>query len=234
MKRIVSFLLVLVCFSSLFSFSAFAKYDGEILFRDIPWKSSYSEVKEQVADLDVEWKGAYNYAYRDILSMILIDGPEETRDYAYTSCHDSCYSDNLKIAGYPLMPLNFEIFFAFTDKDKRDLAHTSFYLAKYNFDGRKMTKTDIKNLEEKIASLYGGEYDKVATYNPSDSYFEFVVKTIYGKNGTELYFVTMRDVFSETKPSSVYVYYCQRDGFALAKRNMEELKAAEENNNDGL
>ena len=79
-KRVIAFILVLVFALPLFSVPAYAKYDGEILFRDISWGSNYYEVMEGLKDLGVE-----NWRFWEQLRRLDVAATKKALDLCYYS-----------------------------------------------------------------------------------------------------------------------------------------------------
>lgn len=71
MKKIISLLLVLCCYASTASFCANAKYDKEIIFRDIPWGSTYKEARKSLEDsgINVDTNGYAGHYHRGIYKV---------------------------------------------------------------------------------------------------------------------------------------------------------------------
>lgn len=223
MKKAISLVLTLCCLITAFPFCAYAKYDKEICFRDIPWGCTAKEAMEYLSDLDIEWNGFYNMPYRGNVDIMIYEPPKDI-DY-YTICFNESTNINETVAGYDLEKIT--LYFAFTDMDKPYLEYTSLYMAIYDFSSDTIRDRESEKLMESIISTYG-DFDSVDTYkNP----YTYVVGAINGRNNSSVNYIA--DVIG----GGVYgarIVYTGGDGAEIAKKNMELLKKNTPVNNDGL
>jgi len=218
MKKMICLFLVF-CFVVIFgNYSVYAEYDKEILFRNIPWGSTYGEVKEALADLDAEWETPYNYAHNSIRGIIDERLPE--RKNAYTICYVTLKNIKDKVAGYPLKSIT--LYFAFNDIENPYLEDTSLFLAVYTFEYGSMTETEKDDLLNTLEQVYG-PYDTMEDYHsPGLGYWDY---GIIGKDNSEVHFY---------RSGLIKVYYLGGNGASTAQQNYEELMKSSISNTDGL
>ena len=153
-KRVFAFILVITLALSFgTSLPAYAKYDKEILFRDIPWGCTAEEVIAYLSDMDIEWGDYYYAPYKDNTD-IMINGAAKNPDYR-TGCWIQSTDVNEKVAGYDLKSIT--LYFAFKDIDDKSVENTSFYMAINDFD-----LNNNETLKDTVISMYGN-FDKFDT-----------------------------------------------------------------------
>lgn len=223
MKKVISLLLVMCCFVSAFSFDAHARYDKEILFRDIPWGCTAEEAIEYLSDLDVEWEGFYNLPYRDNVDIMTYE-PPKNKEF-YTICFNESAKINEKVAGYDLEKIT--LYFALTDNDKQYLNRTSLYMAIYDFSGDVIRDSESEKLTESIISMYGN-FDSIDKYKTP--YVTYVVGSINGRNNSSINYIA--EVIAGVYGARIV--YTGGDGAEIAKRNFELMKKNAPINTGGL
>lgn len=221
MKKVISLLLVLCCVVSAFSFSAYAKYDKEILFRDIPWGSNYTDVIDALKDLNVEWNSITKIGYRTTMDIMVDWYKDEETDYRTISLVDTKKA-NEKIAGLPIK----SIALYFTNKDT-----TSLFMAEYEFDTSNMNDSALDELFNKLAELYGAP-DKNSAAFPSVDIYDYAIIPYLGKNNTTVYLVWGDPKLD--RDSKVSLFYVDGNGEKMAKSHMEELKSERASDKNGL
>ncbi len=221
MKKIVSYLLVLCCCLSFITISANATNEKEILFRDIPWGSNYTDVIEALKDLNVEWNSITNIGYRTTMDIMVDWYKDEETDYKTISFVDA-KKVNEKIAGLPIK----NIALYFTNKDT-----TSLFMAEYEFDTSNMNDSAIDELFNKLAELYGAP-DKNSAAFPSVDIYDYAIIPYLGKNNTTVYLVWGDPKLD--RDSKVSLFYVDGNGEQLAKKHMEELKSERASDKNGL
>lgn len=218
MKKTICLFLVF-CFVAVFgNYSVCAEYDKEILFRNIPWGSTYSEAKEALADLHAEWGTPYNYAHNSIRNII--DGRPPERNNYYTICYVTLENIKDKVAGRPLTSIT--LYFAFNDIENPYLENTSLFLAVYTFQNSSMTEKDKDDLLNTIEKVYG-PHDTMEDYtSPGLGYWDYGIR---GKDNSEVHFY---------RSTLIKVYYLGGNGESIAQRNYEELIKNYIPNTDGI
>ena len=163
MKKVISLLLVLCFFVSAFSFGAYAKYAGDILFNDIPWGTDYYETIRQLKEkYDIEFDEPKYREEEVSLSKVVGGERYEFKSSAVVSV--SVKSKNtVKIANYPAQV--FLVFYFLNDGTEifeNDLHKTALSYAEYTFLNLQDRDTTRKELMIKLESIYGG-YESTGT-----------------------------------------------------------------------
>ena len=131
--------------------------DTAIVFRNIPWGSTYSDTMSKMADTNTSWERLSPATGRKTtINQITENGIEffEFDTYAYT--YTSYNSSQIMVAGYKTSSIT--LYFAYSVDENgglpMDQEHTQFYLAKYKFEPTDLVAmtADLKN---KLSSLYG-------------------------------------------------------------------------------
>lgn len=219
MKKIISLLMVLCCFISASSFSAYAKTDEEILFRKIPWGSTMSETEDLLSDLDAEVGGCYYMAYRDPFGIMTNDYEREGK--LNTGAYEKLINISGEVAGRKLD--NIELYYVFKDIKTES---TALYMAIYDFGFLK--RIEMEKIIDSITALYGN-FDTTEKYD-GRGYITYNIGTINGKNNTSINTI----VYGSDDYYNVRIAYIDGNGAELAKKNLEELKRNIPINNNGL
>ena len=164
--------LLAVCIAALMAFAACgACAEGEILFRGIPWGSSYTEVLGVLPE-GVEMMEPYgDHFLTPINSMMahVSDGQKNLWDDFgfFTRIADYSTVQTVKVAGYDASDLR--LFFAYTEgpdgKLDTEPSHCRLYYADYHF-ATSGEDTDIiqADLAAKMSSLYGEAFYSDGVY----------------------------------------------------------------------
>lgn len=232
MKKKICMLLVLCCFVSSFSFSAYAKYDGEITFRDIPWGSTYEEVMEALKDLDVKWSTLYDYHYRS-LDGIMIDCDDT--DSNFVSIYYVKGTPNyktLKVGGFEVE--NIYLYFARTTENGNvmdDKAHTYFYIGEYDLKKTDPNSedNDLRLLNKKLSGIYGN-------YDIRDSRWAYsaTMYFYYGNNSTEVVPVNEYHAILGSLNALRLYYVCTKGDDIARKTDKILFDIAAQTDTDGL
>ena len=190
MKKLLSAVLVLAILGC---GVAYADTDKEILFRDIPWGISISEVKNALSDFSI---------WRDVRGLHLAHWSDKkpssgsgTENGYQGGCKNNDDEEPLEIAGYPCYII---VYCAYGLNENgevlRDRKSSQFYMASYTFDTSDIdTKLAYEELKEKLIELYGvgeettsdGGYGGMFTDNGTFSYHLTVLMTEWiGANNT--------------------------------------------------
>lgn len=231
--------ILLICAVFLPAFASFAENPGEhIIFRNIPWGSSYQEVVNALSKTGLKWSSPAVKTGRTIRNTI-IDNIGYGFDYETGVYINTDYkSPQLNVAGYDTTRIT--LYFAYTtDKNgdlPKDLEHTAFCLAKYEFE-----PTDLSAMTEdfimKISALYG-EVD------------EMLSDTLVIENNYFLWYDNDRNIvglenelYPITESKNIYISYGWGEGDSILQRAndiqyaealAEEAKKFGTDNLDGL
>ncbi len=199
----------------------------EILFRDIPWGSSYKEATSRIA---VKFWTKPHDDYASTVKSGLMGG----HDLAY-KYYIRCRSDgepNLSVAGYPVEKIR--LWFVYTPDSNGHLTKsendTALYLAEYQIKPKDINAVE-KDLIEKLSSVYGDvdEQASEGTVIKEDHYLW------YGSNNAVCVLTARRSNSSTT----IDITYGWLDGDEYLQRAYEALAAEEaesmgNGNTDGL
>lgn len=218
-KRVIAFIMVIVFALPLICVLAYAEYDEEILFRQVPWGSTTGETEELLSDLDAEEEGEYYMAYRDPFGIMVFDYEREGK--LYTGVHQKFININEEIAGRDLDSI--ELYYAFKDIKEES---TSLYIAIYNF--ALMNRIEMNGVTDSITAKYGN-FDTIEKYD-GRFYYTYTIGTINGYNNTSINLI----VYGSGDSYHVRIAYIDGNGAELAKKNLAELKQNIPINNNGL
>lgn len=220
MKKVISLLLVLCYFVSSFSLGAYARYDKEILFRDIPWGSTYEEVRDAFKDyykLAWEKKDKKRYDLTKFLNkdqeyLQWVIGDNEFPSVLYVEAEPTASSEFM-VAGRKVSHI--ELVFAYTKDENgelpQDLKHTALYIARYHFKG-KSESGKFDDLDNKLSSIYG----ETELYRKPPGLFNASYKKIW-EGSNETFAVLVDDGYY------VDLYYFWKNGEHLAKEANDYL-----------
>jgi len=153
--------------------SQMSRYDQEILFRDIPWGTSYSEVDkilEEMSLMGVSGDGRKTYSVDDI---ILGDGSGIDFEYNDIKIIALPTYDKVDVGGY--MTEDIMLFFSYVPVEgvlTKEESDSALYGAQYEFEVQNM-EAMTTDLVSKLTSIYGepgkvvketGRYDIQYTY----------------------------------------------------------------------
>lgn len=237
MKKLLLITMLIICLS--LTVTVFAKTDNEILFREIPWGSSYSEVEQLLPDFDW-YPMSFEYMRHYPVCEVLTDstsGFDDDFTYGGINITAQPFSNKeTEVAGYTTSDI--ELYFAFTSVngvENQDYNDTAFYGARYSFEPANLQgMTD--DLTEKLSSLYGEPDD---TKKDTDLWGnKTTIIYWYGANDTV---VTLRSVNSENDSTGLYndelfIAYAWEKGDELLKdidNKMKESASTGESANFG-
>ena len=217
--------------------------DKEILFRDIEWGTSYSEVKSVLYEYD--WYEMYYEMMKTYSVDEILLGDYEGIDFpnaGFNMIATPFTNKEIDVAGY--VTSGFYLYLAFpvvNEKMVQDEENAIFYGARYEFEpeNTEMMYNDLKN---KLSSLYG---EPVKDKSETDLLDIVTYTTVWeGVNETYVSLVT-NDVSDEEElwPDSLCISYAWGKGDdylkfasdAISKKALEEKVSAYGNENvDGL
>ena len=171
--------------------------DGQILFREIPWGSTYNEVISRLPN-GIEMKspvGVYHwYPLHEVMSFDTGIGKTAWTDLGFLSQTEENATAGMKVAGYDVSQIH--LYFAYlpdaSGKLPRDDAHTAFFCGYYTIHP---IDVDVvyEDLKSKLTSLYGA-----CTEDNSNLCFW------YGANDTMLSLARFRSNFGS---NTIYIVY---------------------------
>lgn len=145
----------------------FAQTDSEILFRDVPWGTSFTDTENILSDFD--WYGLSFESMKTFpVQEVLTDDAGDTDIFTNGGINMTAQpfsNKEVEVAGYTTSDL--EMFFAYTSVDgimQEDDSQTALYGARYEFEPQNLQSMyeDIKN---KLTSLYGEPDDVTSDKN---------------------------------------------------------------------
>lgn len=240
-KRIVALFVL-----SLFNIPVLAATDEEILFRNVPWKTSYAEVKETLTEFDLHGNHGDTMDRRPLREVIEDNRGSGAKEFPLGGINIIArpFSNyEIQVAGYTTS--NVQLFFAYTpDGDilPQDNEHSALYAARYEFEPMDLN-TMANDLKTKLASLYGEPDDEKSRTDSSKR--EITCTYWNGANDSQVVlttFDTSKSLFSFSKDELWIAYVYQKGDELLhiaedtlsAQRIREENAIAESNNTDGL
>lgn len=231
-----------------------ASFDGEILFRSIPWGSNAEEVKKKlVADGMISDK--YHISNDDYMYAWKVDVDDYVEANAGARIAIYSFPASFKVAGYPLSTAHIYCPFSYSeDSVDRSIGSTQFMLATMSFA---VTDVDLvfADLTNKLTSLYGiPEYieDNISyqvLFGIGEDYTQYNSWNVwYGVNNTGVYLYksyTQEDDSTTIESAELTLVYGKTNGIQYLENLMNavtnEEKAQElitqqqnANNTDGL
>ena len=217
MKR--KFVMVLALTSIFSSVTpVFAKTDKEILFRDIPWGTSFSDTKDLFPDqclFGMQLDGINAMSTKEILTGM----SDDSNVYDGKICLYAQPLDiaDVDVAGYSTPYLNFYYSYSINEnKIDFDDSNTLLYGAQYEFEPQDIDSM-YSDLLEKLSSVYGNP-DKTE----SDT-TQWGIKNIYtwwyGANNTSLVLRAsdLSDYDDDLENNKIYISYAWQKGDELLK-----------------
>jgi len=180
-------------------------YDQEILFRDIPWGTSCTEVEKIWGDLlNLAGDGYKTYSSDDI-----IIGDYEGIDFEYDDINivSSDYYGEVEVAGY--MTTGIRFYFAYVPVDgvlTREEKDSALYGARYEFEAQNLEEMS-KDLIEKLTSVYG---EPAKTTERTDfRNYKYTYTYWYGANDTVLALKTkdVSNTDADVSDNEIYISY---------------------------
>lgn len=242
MKKIA--LVTLLCFA--ISTSVLAQTDQEILFRDIPWGTSCSDVKNQylpISYFDIAGEAFVTCSVNEIIYGSANGINFENNDINIVS-HGSGY--DFTVAGYT--PDEICLYYSYLVKDgkiSKSEDDSALYGAEYQFKPQN-TAEFTSDLTEKITSIYG-EPDSKESDSPLFVHYDYKYTTWNGANNTKVVLKTIIDKSDEDSmlhmSDKVFIIYVWEGGDSLLQEandaisnELKEIEASnyKNGNTDGL
>ena len=229
---VIFLILISICSFSLSEESE--RYDGTILFRNIPWGKDIDSVKNELNENGFNFyrddEGIMGQNYSTVGSIVHHQG-----DYSldFASEISSLSVSNCQVAGYDVKQT--QIFFAYLpdengliSKNRKD---TYFTLASYQILPEDLDYA-IDDLKEKLTSLYG-DYDDFEHFNYGSMEFTYYIWMSKIDNS----FVALNRIDYSLAPQ-LYIFYGTLDGTPIMAKAIqiqeEEAKKLEiENSKSG-
>lgn len=164
MKRLVTIFILILCVVAGSALAKTTKYEGEILFRNIPWGGTIDEVEAALAgenlDFSYEKEGSMGMNYASLSAIVYMNG-SWLEKYA-TEMSSTCFTP-ITVAGYETFET--EVYFAYLPNENNKIdkkrENTYFTLACYKFEPVDLDRA-IEDMKVKLSSLYG-DIDKTET-----------------------------------------------------------------------
>ena len=169
--------------------------EKEILFRELPWGSSYPEVEKQLGELTFMPISGEDFQTPSVDAVLL--GDYEGLDFEYSDINliATSIDGEIEVAGYRVEQVS--LYFAYTlvddilTKDEKD---TSFYGARYIVKPQDLYGVK-EDLVSKITTIYGEPSSSVEDTDIYDNQYSYTAWV--GKNNTSLVLKT-RDATNDT------------------------------------
>ena len=209
--------------------------EKEILFRDIPWGTSYTEVNDTLRTFDL-WtltgEGYRTYSINEIITNNEMDGiffeNDDINIYSTASNHE------IDVAGYTTS--NIELFFAYTISDgklPRTEDDSALYGARYTFEPENPDEATA-DLIDKLTMIYGAPGKQESEYDEFDGNSEYVYW--YGENDTELV-LKYQDYSGEISKyinDTIYISYLWTKGDELLQEASDLLEEEARGNESSI
>lgn len=198
--------------------------DKEILFKDIPWGTNYTEVDRVLTEFDL-W-AISGESYKTYSTDEIVLGDYQGIDFEYNDINiiGNAFNGETEVAGYMTSEVN--LFFAYIPVDgflTKTENDSALYGAQYVFVPQNLDAMS-SDLIEKLSSVYGEPSERIKDVDMWKNEYEYVYW--YGQNNTEL---VMKIVNSENDTTELYnneivLSYVWRDGDNLLQNASDILK----------
>lgn len=201
--------------------------DKEIIFKDIPWGTSYTEVDRILPELNM--MSMNGESFRTFSTDEIVLGDYQGIDFEYNDINivGICSNDEIEVAGYTTSDVS--LYFAYIPVDgilTKTENDSALYGAQYVFIPQNLDEMS-NDLIEKLSSVYGEPCERINDKDMWDNEYEYVYW--YGQNNTEL---VMKIVNTQNDTTGVYeneivLSYVWRDGDKLLQQASDILKQEE-------
>lgn len=199
--------------------------EKEILFRDIPWGTSFTDAKSAFSDFGLWGLAGESYKTKSIDDIIL--GDYQGIDFEYNDINiiGNTYNGEVDVAGYTTSDIS--MYFAYIPVDgvlTRTEDDSALYGAQYVFEPKNLAEMSA-DLISKLSSLYGEPFQ---TTNDSDMWGNKYEYTYWsGANDTELVLKTTDSTDDSTGfyEDEVTISYVWLKGDELLQQASDTLKA---------
>lgn len=198
--------------------------DKEILFKDIPWGTNYTEVDRILPELNM--MSMNGEAFRTFSTDEIVLGDYQGIDFEYNDINivGICSNDEMEVAGYTTSDMS--LYFAYIPVDgvlTKTENDSALYGAQYVFTPQNLDAMS-EDLIEKLSSVYGEPSERINDKDMWGNEYEYVYW--YGQNNTEL---VMKIVDTTNDTTDVYeneivLSYVWRDGDKLLQQASDILK----------
>lgn len=205
---------------------AYGETDQEILFRNVPWSTNYSEVQSLLPEFD--WY-AMSYEYMKTYSVddVLL-GDYEGIDFNNGGINMTAMpftNKEIEVAGYTTCDI--QLYFSYIPVDGKltqDENDTALYAAMYEFTPQNL-KEMSSDLIDKLSSLYGEPDDKFTSTDWLN-----LATTCITWNGANDTVVTLRAVdtskdTTDLYDDELYISYAWRKGDELLQTASDTIDA---------
>ena len=237
MKKVISIVVLVLCIITGSTLAETTKYEGEILFRNIPWGGTIDEVETALAgenlDFSYETEGSMGMNYTSLSDIVYMNG-SWSEEYA-TEMSSICFTP-ITVAGYETFEV--ELYFAYLPNEDNEIdkkrENTFFTLACYKFKPVDLDRA-TEDMKGKLSSLYG-DIDKSETKR---SAFKSEFSFWFTDNDS---FICLHKVDYSASPQML-IYYGTFKGEELIQKAKElqveaakeaEIKNSESGGTDGL
>ena len=220
------------------SFTAHAEVEEEILFRDIPWGTSYTDIKDNIMP-ELWWDDLHGDWMRVLtINDIVSDSNDNNKFTNNDLCLNAYTIDEIDVAGYTAKQT--DLYFAFVPSDgtiTHEDSDTALYAAKYEIEPMDLEST-FNDLLEKMKSIYG-EPDVSTSY----SIFIGCENLLFKWNGANDTMVVLKKEPYLEGGGAVHIIYVWKNGDEMlheADDIISGIKTGEEasiygnDNTDGL
>ena len=192
----------------------YAETDKEILFRDIPWGTNYTDVDNLLGEFNLLEIAGEGYQTKSIDDIIY--GDYEGIDFKYNDINiiGSSLNSDVDVAGYT--PEQIQVFLSYVPVDGA-ITHTdedsALYGAQYEFYPVNIDQME-SDLKEKLYGLYGEPDDEKYDTDLFDSSMHYTFW--YGANDTELVLKSVKPAETDTlTENTIYISYIWKKGDEL-------------------
>ena len=201
--------------------------DEEIIFKDLSWGTSYTEVDRVLPELNM-W-AMNGEAFRTFSTDEIVLGDYQGIDFEYNDINivGNCSNGEVEVAGYTTSEIN--LYFAYVPVDgilTKTEDDSAFYGAQYIFLPKNLEAMST-DLIEKLSSVYGEPCERINDKDMWNNEYEYVYW--YGQNNTEL---VMKIVDTTNDTTDLYddeivLSYVWRDGDKLLQQASDIIKQEE-------
>ncbi len=206
----------------------------EILFCNIPWGTSFTEVKNDLGELGLWGIAGEDYKTMSVDDIVLGDYQGIDFECSDINIIGNCQNDEVEVAGYTTTDV--QLFFAYIPVDgilTKEEQDSALYGARYEFETQNINEM-YEDLTQKLSLLYG---EPSKTMTDSDLFGNSYKYTYwYGLNDTMVVLKYLdsgneiTDVFSDT----IYICYVWNEGDRLLQQASDILKQEAINNEKAI
>lgn len=224
-----SLIVTMITSSLLIASPVFAETDSEILFRDIPWGSSFNDTSKLLPEFNLfgSTMDGLNAANTNNVLKGELSGDIGINNNCYSG--EICFqampmiSRDLDVAGYPVYCLY--LYYTYSTENGFSLSddNTILYGAQYEFEEPQNLESMYSDLADKLSTIYGEADDKCDDINDFGTQTAYM--RWYGANDTA---VALQSYDYDDYPR-IYVSYAWLKGDELLKEADAALSADQAN-----